>query len=250
LNVRKVLDAIAFNWQLKLTALGIALLLWLVVQSGKPYRYRMSQVPVKVVNQDGDWIVARPPSPSTVSIEFYGRFRDLLELASSGVSVLVPVEDVQDTIAVYALHRGSVDLGTASRDITVGSIRPDSVYVTFDRMATRLAEVYAPLTGTPPAGYELAGALITDPSVVRVSGPSRRLARMDTITLPPIDIGRITGYDTTEITIDTVGTGVMVSPRRVRVIVPMHPMPPAVPGGAQPGGAGADSTNASAAGAR
>ncbi len=220
--MRRVVDYVSHDWQLKLTSVGIAFLLWLSLQSGKPYSYRMTDVPVRVVNRDAEWVVSSEPSPAAVDVTFRGRFSDLLELRSSGVSVIVPVEDVRDTAAVYALRSAWIDLGGASRDIAVGEVRPDSIRITFDRIATRLVGLRARFTGVLPAGHELAGPPVIDPTVVRVSGPAGRLARMDSLQLQAIDVRGITSHDTTVLTIDTTGMGVMVSPRRIRVILPVR----------------------------
>jgi YbbR domain-containing protein len=220
--VRKLFETATNNWQLKLTALALAFLLWLAVQSGKPYRYRMSQVPVRIVNHDAEYVVSNAPTPAFVSIEFFGRFRDLMALPASGVEVRIPVENVSDTSAAYGVRRENVDFGSADGDVTTGSIRPDTVHVSFDRIATRLVILRATLAGAPPSGYSLVGPPTTDPQVVRVSGPSRRLARMDTIHLPAIDISRMTGAQVAEVTIDTTNLGVTVSPRRIRVTVPLQ----------------------------
>ena len=51
-----------------------------------------------------------------------------------------------------------------------------------------------------------------EPSVVRVSGPRRRLARIDTLRLTPIDLTRLAATDTMLVAVDTTGLGVLVSP--------------------------------------
>jgi YbbR domain-containing protein len=218
----RLLHSVSRNWQLKLTALAVAFLLWLVVQGGKPYRYRMTHVPVRVANGDGEWVMSHSPLPPSVSIDFHGRFRDLLNLSSSGIAVVIPVADVRDTVATYSIQPGWIDFGTTRDDISVGAIRPDTVRVSFDRIATRLVVLQAPLSGDVSAGFTLAGPVIIDPAVVRVSGASRRIAQMDTLRLPAVDISALAAYDTTEIMIDTTGMGVTVSPRRIRVIVPVQ----------------------------
>ncbi|MEO5511377.1 MAG: YbbR-like domain-containing protein [Longimicrobiales bacterium] len=210
------------NWQLKLTAIVIAFLLWAAVQSGRPYRYRMTRVPVRVVNHDPEWVVSSDVSPAAVSIEFRGSFRDLLKLATAGVAIEVPVGDVSGRTAVYSLRSGWVDLGRASSDIEVGRIVPESVHVAFDRIATRLVAVRAKFDGALPDGYELRGAPVLDPAVVRVSGPAQRLTEMDTVDLPAIDLAGRRVSETVELMIDTTGLGVTVSPRRVRVALPVR----------------------------
>jgi YbbR domain-containing protein len=223
MNLQKLLETVADNWRLKLTAFAIAFLLWMAVQSGKPYRYRMAHVPVRIVNNNPEWIVSAPPAPATVSIEFQGRFRDLVRLPSAEPAVLIPVQSVTDTVAVFRLREAWVDMGSASGDILIGRIRPDSVRVTFDRMATRLITLQAQFSGALADGYELAGLPLIDPPVVRASGPARRLGRLDTLQLENIDLSGLRADDTVRLTIDTTGLGATITPRRVRVVVPVRP---------------------------
>jgi hypothetical protein len=229
--MRRPLQAVVNNWQLKLAAFAIAFLLWLAVQGGRPYRYRMPHVPVRVANSDPEWIVSSEPVPATVSIEFHGTFRDLLRLPSSKPAVIVPVDRVRDTAGVYILRNEWVDAGSPGHDIVIGPIRPDSVRISFDRVATRLIAVRAHFTGKVQDGYELAGLPIIDPPVVRASGPSRRLAHMDTLDLDDIDVSGLTADDTVTLTIDTAAIGANITPRRVRIVVPIRrrlalPLPP------------------------
>jgi YbbR domain-containing protein len=221
--------AITNNWQLKLIALAVAFLLWLGIQSGRPYRYRMAHVPVRVINHDPEWVIAGDVVPATVAIDFRGSFRDLMELAKAGVAIEIPVDDVTGGSAVYSLRSSWVNLGSASRSIVIRAIRPDSVHLSFDRIATRLVTVRAVLEGDLPAGLELSGAPVLDPGIVRVSGPARRLARMDTLDLRPIDLGSLRQTETMEVMIDTTGLGVTVSPRRVRVALPVRAATRSVP---------------------
>jgi hypothetical protein len=60
--------------------------------------------------------------------------------------------------------------------------------------------------------------------MVRASGAGRNLARVDSLRLPPIDLGDRRTLDTMQLTIDTTGTGLVISPRTVRVIVPIRPI--------------------------
>src|SRR5687768_15971065 len=123
------------NWQLKLAAFAIAIVLWFAVQGDKPYRYRMS-IPVRVVNRDAEWIMTRAPDPATVTVQFSGAYRDLIRLRGALPSIIVPVDNVQDSIQKRALQRAWVDVGGVE-GVSIGVVRPDTVRLAFDRIATR-----------------------------------------------------------------------------------------------------------------
>jgi YbbR domain-containing protein len=237
--MRRVWSRATESWQLKLSALGIATLLWLGVQSGRPYHYRLSHVPVRVQNHDAEWVVASAPSPASVSVEFEGLFRDLFRLGAAKPAVVIPVDDVRDTAAIFALKRTWIEYaipanGRGATGITVSRIRPDTIRVAFDRLATKLLTLHARFNGTIADGYELAGPPIVDPSVVRATGASHRLAQLDSIELPTIDVSALRGNDTVILNLDTAAIGALITPHRARVIIPIRrkiTMTPAAPVG-------------------
>jgi YbbR domain-containing protein len=225
--MRAIWNRLSHNWQLKLSALGIATVLWLGVQSGRPYRYRMDHVPVRVANHDAEWVVAAQPSPAFVSVELEGLYRDLLRLGTLRPRVVIPVDDVSDTAAIFALKRAWLDYAVPTNargvtNITVVRMQPDTIRVSFDRLATRLVSLHARFSGAIADGYELAGPPIIDPAVVRATGAARLLARLDSIELPAIDVSSMRGDDTVTLDLDTTAIGATITPHRARIIVPIR----------------------------
>jgi YbbR domain-containing protein len=210
------------NWQLKLSAFAIAVVLWFVVQGDKPYTHRMS-LPVLVANHDAEWVLTREPSPSHVAVRFSGSYRDLIALRNANPSIIVPVEAVRDSVQTRLLQRARVDVGSVEGSVAINDFRPDSVRLAFDRIATRLVALRPHFNGDVPSGYELEGPPIIEPVMVRASGPARRLAKMDSINLPPINVSGVRAIDTFDLVIDTTTLHASISPRRVRVILPMRP---------------------------
>lgn len=221
------------DWALKLTALALAFLLWTTVQADAPGEWVANNIQVRVVNNDPDWVVADAPTPSEVSVTFSGPYRELLRAASERPDIIVPVDQVSDSTEVYPLSVNRVRMPPGTPNTGVVGIQPGMVRVSFDRVMTRLIPVAVPLHGELAPGFELAGPVVVDPSVVRASGAGRNLARIDSLRLPPIDLRDRHGLDTLDITIDTTGTGLILSPRTVRVIVPVRPLL-AEPGATQP----------------
>lgn len=221
--LRRVIDWAVNDWALKVTALVLAFLMWITVRADEPGQWAWD-VPVRVVNSDADWVVAGSPTPSEVTLYLRGPYRQLLRASSDLPEIVVPVQEVHDTTDVYELRDNWVSLPTGTDEVAVVNILPRVVRLSFDRVTTRLIPVAAPLLGAPPPGYEMLGDVSVEPGVVRASGAGRALARMDSVRLPPIDLRAIRAYDTLELTIDTTGTGLIVSPRTVRVFVPVGPV--------------------------
>jgi YbbR domain-containing protein len=222
--LQRVIEWTTADWALKLTALALAFLLWTTVQADAPGEWVANNVQIRVVNNDPDWVVVDAPSPSEVSVTFSGPYRELLRAASERPDIIVPVDQVSDSTELFPLSVNRVRMPPGTPNTGVLGIQPAMVRVNFDRVMTRLIPVSVDLQGELAPGFELAGPVTVDPSVVRASGAGRNLARADTLRLPPIDVRDLRGGDTLDITIDTTGTGLIISPRTVRVVVPIRPV--------------------------
>jgi YbbR domain-containing protein len=218
--LRRVIDWATNDWALKLTALVLAFFMWVTVRADEPGQWSW-EVPVRVVNNNADWVVSGQPAPAEVTLYLRGPYRELLRASSDLPQVIVPIEEVRDSSEVVQLRSNWVSLPSGTDQVTVVDLVPSTVRISFDRVTTRLIPVAVPLLGDPPPGYELVGDIILEPVVVRASGAGRAIARMDSIRLPPIDLRGVRSYDTLDLTIDTTGTGLIITPRTVRVVVPI-----------------------------
>jgi YbbR domain-containing protein len=233
--LERVTNLLRGNWALKLTALGLAFLLWSVVRAETHTRNIITEVPVRVVLRDADWVVYGEPVPPTVSVVVGGPTRELVRLRWQGPEVVVPIDQVSDSTEVHVLRNnwvvvpGGID---DSRVALVEDIRPSTVRIRFDRLHMRLIPVAVMTSGTLPPGFELAGPITIEPPVVAAHGASRRFDGLDALALPPISLGTLRAPDTATVQIDTTGLGLIVSPRTVRVIVPVRAVPDTLDDGA------------------
>lgn len=221
--LRRAIEWTTTDWALKLTALALAFLLWTTVRADTPGQWS-TDVPVRVANNDPDWVMAEQPEPTTVRITLRGPYRELLRAVSERPEIVVPVDRVNETNEVRPLYDHWVRLPPGTPGTRVTAVQPPSVRLVWDRIATRLIPLGVHVIGSPADGFELAGAPEIDPSVVRASGAGRNLARIDSLHLPPIDLRNRRTFDTMQVSIDTAGTGIIISPRTVRVIVPVRPI--------------------------
>lgn len=219
--LQRIIDWATTDWVLKLTALVLAFLMWVTVRADAPSQYDW-EVPVRVVNNDPEWVVSGPPAPAQVTLFLRGPYRELLRVSSNLPEIIVPIQEVNDSTEVHVLRHNWVSLPSGTDRTSVADLRPSTVRISFDKVSTRLIPVAAPLLGEPPPGFELAGDILIEPIVVRASGGARAMARVDSIRLPPIDLSSVRTYDTLDLTIDTTGTGLIISPRTVRVFVPVR----------------------------
>ena len=124
------------------------------------------------------------------------------------------------------LAAATADGGIVLVDTTAADPAAATPPLRFDRVETSLVPLSVTLSGSPARGFAVAGPVRFEPSVVRVSGPRRRLARIDTLRLTPIDLTRLAATDTMLVAVDTTGLGVLVSPPQVQVIIDIEPVGP------------------------
>lgn len=219
--MRRLLDTLSNDLLLKLTALGLAFLLWVTLDETDD-QVSIDSVPVEIVSQDAGWIMVGDPEPATVRVVFSGPVRELFRVAAERPTITVPVTQVSDTSEVIVLRPGWVSLASDLRNTRVDEFRPGAVRITFDRLASRPIPVAVAVIGRPEFGFELAGPIELEPSAVRASGASRIIEHIDSIRLPAIDLARRTATDTVLLALDTLGQGVIITPREIRAIVPIR----------------------------
>jgi YbbR domain-containing protein len=240
--LQRIIEWTTTDWALKLTALALAFLLWTTVRADTPGQWE-TDVPVRVVNNDADWVLAEPPVPAQVRVVLRGPYRELLRAASERPEVVIPIDEVSDSLEDRQLYDHLVRMPSGTPGTRVTGVQPGTVRLTWDRVATRLIPLTVQLVGEPAPGFRLAGPPEIEPSVVRASGAGRNLARIDSLALPQIDLRDRRSADTLQLVIDTTGTGIIISPRTVRVFIPVLPiipggdaMPPISAGARRPGG--------------
>ena len=221
--LQRAIDWMSTDWALKLTALVLAFLLWTTVRADAPGQW-VTTIPVRIANNDADWVVAEAPMPAEVRVTLRGPYRELLRAAAEGADIVVPVAQVRDSIDTFFLSSDRVRLPPGTANVAVEGVEPASVRVAFDRVTTRLIPIVVELRNEPPPGHVRTGPPEIEPTAVRASGASSNLARVDSLRLPPIDLREHRGPDTLTVAIDTTGLGLIISPRTVRVIVPVRPI--------------------------
>jgi len=219
--LRRVIDRITNNWALKTTAFALAFLLWTTVRRDSPGEWE-TDVDVVVQNGDGEWVVGEV-LPERISVVLSGPYGELLRAASERPQMVIPVDRVADPTEVHMLRSNWLRMPAGTENTSVAEFRPVSVRIVFDRVATRLIPLAATFRNSLPSGYELEAAPRVEPRVVRANGARRMLDRIDSLRLPVIDLAQRRRTDSVELTVDTTGTGLIISPRRVRVIVPIRP---------------------------
>ena len=192
------------NWRLKLSALGLSVFLWAVVQAEPSNRETFSSVPVRVEIADTSWVLAGPPDPPVLEIRLGGVAREIIRLAREGTTVRVPIRSVTSRDTIVTVRREWV--AAASRaGVTVESVLPGSIALSFEPAVTRLVPVAPRLLGQVPDGLALLGDATANPQFVRVRGPESRVAGLDSIGLRGFDLGSVRESGVYTVPVDTAG---------------------------------------------
>jgi YbbR domain-containing protein len=197
-------QALVHNWRLKLSALGLSLFLWALVQTEPSNQETLTSVPVIVQMADTGWTTSGAPAPSAVELRLGGPARDILRVAREGTSIRIPVASVGSQDTLVTLRREWVELGQRS-GLSVESMSPASVRLSFERAQTRLVPVAMRLTGRVQDHLALAAPADPNPRLVRVRGPSSRIEGLDSLSLVPFDLSEVERSGAFTVRVDTVG---------------------------------------------
>lgn len=185
--MRHSLRTVARNWQLKLAALALAILLWVVV-SAEQVTTQWIPVPVRVASGDPEHVVTGGPIPREVEVRFAGPGRELWELALERPLLVLPVDRVQADDQVFVLEPRMVRIPNGL-SVTPLDVRPGSVRVLTQRLVTRDVPVRVRMARRSRDRYVVLDTPRVSPATVRVTGPADRVARLDAVVTEPLEIG-------------------------------------------------------------
>jgi len=190
------------NWTLKLSAFGIALLLWVAVRAEAPNRQELTGVPVRVELADPQWALVGDPTPTTVTVRFGGPSRELIRLALERPTVVIPLEEVMSGDTVVLLRNAWVRLQDRP-GVIAEDIQPSSVRLTLEPVERADLPPAPRWEGDLPDHLAFTALPVIEPPLVRISGPRSRLLPIDSIPLRPVDLSQVTGSGRIIVEVDT-----------------------------------------------
>lgn len=218
--------SLARNWRLKVSAFGLAVVLWAVVQAdlgGPGGVFPMAQVPVVVQVNDMDWMVDEGPSPATVRVSLEAPPNVQAPVRPQSAVVQVPVDRVTRRDTVIQLRRDWVRLEGGSGYL-VQEISPPAVRLSFQPTSSELLPVAVRTTGDLPEGVALAAPIGVQPQTVRVRGPASRVEAADSVRVEPLDLSAVESSGIYTVAIDTSSvSGLTTTPDEVSLGVRLEP---------------------------
>jgi len=197
-------QSLAHNWRLKLSALGLSVFLWALVQGEPSNQEIFASVPVTVEVADTGWTTSGAPNPSTVELRLGGPAREIIRLAREGTSIRIPVGSVGSQDTVIVLRREWVELGQRS-GLSVESMSPSTIRVSFEEAQTRLVPVALRLVGSVRDRLALAAPIEVSPQIIRVRGPRSRVEVLDSLRLEAFDLSDVARSGAFNVNVDTTG---------------------------------------------
>ncbi len=169
------------NLGLKATAFALAVVLWawVLVNERNPVVTRPFQVPVSVQSCPAHLAVQYPPEGVQVTVR--GQKQDLASLGTR-LRAVVSAEGCR-----AGSHTLKVAVG-APEDVTVVSVRPETVTVSLERVISETHPVETKLVGELPSGDQFLSAEVA-PRAVRVLGPTSKVKSVFRV-VAPLDLVR------------------------------------------------------------
>jgi hypothetical protein len=178
------------NLGLKLASVLLGVLVYLHVYTDRVHEHEFS-LPIELTRKPDSLAVVGSP-PARAAVLFRGRGKELLKLRWRTPVVEVDLTGAGGGRFDHSLSVADVRMPASSGAAPVAIVDPRRVTLDLDRMATRRLPVAIRLSGTLPPGYLIRQTRV-DPSHVAVRGPSRILAREDSLDVGPIELSGLRG---------------------------------------------------------
>jgi YbbR domain-containing protein len=201
------------NWPIKLAAVFFAVMLYVAVAAQQPLsqsfamRLSVAVPPGRSVRQQ----------PAGVTVVISGKGSEMLKLRSFPRAIRKVIPDTFSASLWHVqLQASDIDLPKGI-DVQVADIRPRDVEVLLDTVARKDVRIVPRVKVEAESGYVVRGLSIT-PSVARLIGPGKSLARFDSVTTLPTVISSVNGPFFRTVPIDTAPLGdVRITPKEVRM---------------------------------
>ena len=214
------------NWRLKITALTLAVVLWVTMRltDDRIDLLSISNVEVRVEHVHRDWFLRQPPSPAAVEMSVTGPLGDILRVAMSRPTIVIRVDSVLREDSVLTLIPDWVtDVDRSS--VTIENFRPSSVRLVFERNKEEEIPVTVRLTGELPDSLAMVAEPRANLLFAGVRGAASAVDALETVFLEPFDLGGVTGPGRFEVALDTARLGgLVVNPTSATLTVEVAPM--------------------------
>ena len=168
------------NLGLKVLSLLLATGLWLAI-ARDPVAEVAIRVPIEFLHV-GDNIEISSELIPEAQIRVRGPGRFIRQLRATDVHAELDLRDAKPGERTFDLTAEEI---RRPQDVEVVQVVPSQVHLAFDTRLTREVEIHPRVTGTFVAGLQPIAT--ADPEKVTISGPRRRVERVEAATTDPVD---------------------------------------------------------------
>jgi YbbR domain-containing protein len=168
------------NFGLKILSLLLATGLWLAI-ARDPVAEVSIRVPIEFLHV-GDNIEISSELIPEAQIRVRGPGRFIRQLRATDVHAELDLRDAKPGERTFNLTAQEI---RRPQDLEVVQVVPGQVHLAFDTRLTREVEIHPRVTGTFVAGLQPMAT--ADPEKVTISGPRRRVERVEAATTDPVD---------------------------------------------------------------
>jgi YbbR domain-containing protein len=202
------------NWPLKIAAVLLSLILYVAVAAQEQVTQEQPmQLQVRV--PPGRTLLGAPES---LTVVLRGKIAELLRARLFHQVLVLQVPETLSTATwTTALQPSSVEIPKGT-DVQVAEIKPGTITVQLDSVAFKDVPVVARVSVRPDSGQSLDGGLQIMPSVVRIVGPRKLLAAIESVATIPTALDAVRGGFSRMVALDTAPLGIVrLAPREVRI---------------------------------
>src|SRR5436309_11513278 len=201
------------NWPIKLAAGFFAVMLYVAVAAEQP----LSQSFAMRVSDGVPLGRTVRHQPVSVTFVVSGKGSEILKLRSFTRAIRKVIPDTFSA-SLWRAQLGPADIELPKGiDVQVADIRPRDIDVLLDSVTHRDVRIVPRVKVEAESGYVLRGLSIT-PSLARLVGPEKSLAKVESVTTLPTVISSVSGPFFQTVPIDTAPLGVVrISPKAVRM---------------------------------
>jgi YbbR domain-containing protein len=204
------------NWQLKLLALALAVLLWVVV-SAEQVTSEWIPVPLQIVENDPNFELVSGEITEEVNVRFTGSGRDLMELAIRKPPLVLSIDRVQGSSQDFRLEPTMVQVPTQLA-VNAQEVRAPLIRLSFRQLASRTVRVHPTVAEEVATGWTLVDTLRVEPDQVEIRGPADLVEAVEQVRTVPFSLPATDSAFTTQVAVDTSNlAGIELSASRVQV---------------------------------
>ena len=177
-----MLAGLARNWELKVLALILAVVVWFFVVSADRSQFGFA-APVEYVGLEPGMVLVGTPREA-VDVQVEAARWAAARLTPADVRVRVDLTRAREGDNTLQL---SADAVQAPAGVSVVRVSPNWVRVAIATAATRALRVVPQLRGSPPSDVQV-GRVVVEPAIVQVKGPRTTIEGRATVETAPVDV--------------------------------------------------------------